>query len=138
CTGNEACSARCSRTAAMLINGQWSTDGFRVQTTDEAGRFVRQVAGFRSWVTPDGAPGPSGEGGFAAEPGRYRLIVALTCPWASRTLIARKLKGLEHVIALSIVEPAMTDQGWRFGDETSRGALGVTYLHELYSRARPD
>ena len=122
----------------MLINGQWSTDGFRVQTTDEAGRFVRQVAGFRSWVTPDGAPGPSGEGGFAAEPGRYRLIVALTCPWASRTLIARKLKGLEHVIALSIVEPAMTDQGWRFGDETSRGALGVTYLHELYSRARPD
>jgi putative glutathione S-transferase len=122
----------------MLINGRWSTDGFRVQTTDETGGFVRQVSGFRSWVTPDGAPGPSGEGGFAAEPGRYRLIVALTCPWASRTLIARKLKGLEQVIALSIVEPAMTDQGWRFGDEADRGALGVTYLHELYSRARPD
>jgi putative glutathione S-transferase len=122
----------------MLINGQWSTEKFGVQTTDETGRFVRQVAGFRSWVTPDGAPGPSGEGGFAAEPGRYRLIVALTCPWASRTLIARKLKGLERAIALSIVEPAMTEQGWRFGDETDRGALGATWLHELYSRARAD
>jgi glutathionyl-hydroquinone reductase len=122
----------------MLINGQWSTDRFRVQTTDESGRFVRQVAGFRCWVTPDGAPGPSGEGGFAAEPGRYRLIVALTCPWASRTLIARKLKGLEQVIALSIVEPAMTDQGWRFGDETDRGALDATFVHEVYTRARPD
>src|SRR5690348_14566886 len=76
----------------MLVNGKWSANWQPVQAKDEKG-FVRQLSTFRNWITPDGAPGPTGEGGFKAEPGRYHLYVALICPWASRTLIGRKLKG---------------------------------------------
>lgn len=124
----------------MLVDGKWMADWQPVQAKDAKGGFVRQISGFRSHVTPDGAPGPTGEGGFAAQAGRYHLYVALICPWASRTLIARKLKGLEEVVSVSIVEPALTDQGWRFG--TYPGATpdevnGVTYMHELYTRADP-
>lgn len=122
----------------MLVDGKWTADWQPVQATDANGGFVRQVSGFRSFVTPDGAPGPTGEGGFPAEAGRYHLYVALICPWASRTLIARKLKGLEDAISVSVVEPALTEEGWRFGDYpgADRDTLnGVTFLHELYSRA---
>lgn len=124
----------------MLIEGKWMEDWQPVQAKDEKGGFVRQTSSFRHWVTPDGSPGPTGDGGFAAEAGRYHLYVALICPWASRTLIARRLKGLEAAISVSVVEPALTDQGWRFGDypgsdrDTLNGAL---YLHELYTRADP-
>ena len=100
----------------MLVNGTWTADWQPVQAKDAKGGFVRQTSSFRNWVTPDGAPGPTGEGGFAAEAGRYHLYVALICPWASRTLIGRKLKRLEEVVSVSVVEPALTDQGWRFGD----------------------
>ena len=124
----------------MLVDGKWTADWHPVQASDAKGGFVRQVSGFRNWVTPDGAPGPTGAGGFEAEPGRYHLYVALICPWASRTLIARKLKRLENVVSISVVEPALTEQGWRFG--TTPGATpdevnGVTYMHELYTRADP-
>jgi len=124
----------------MLVNGHWNADWHPVQASDERGAFVRQTSSFRNWITPDGAAGPTGEAGFAAEPGRYHLYAALICPWASRTLIARKLKKLERLISVSIVEPALTDQGWRFGDTpgADRDAVnGATYLHELYSRADP-
>ena len=77
----------------MLVDGKWIENWQPVQKADEKGRFVRQVSSFRNWITPDGKPGPTGEGGFEAEPGRYRLYVALICPWASRTLIARKLRA---------------------------------------------
>lgn len=122
----------------MLVDGKWTADWQPVQATDAKGGFVRQVSGFRSFVTPDGAPGPTGEGGFPAEAGRYHLYVALICPWASRTLIARKLKGLKDAISVSVVEPALTEEGWRFGDYpgADRDTLnGATFLHELYSRA---
>ena len=122
----------------MLVEGRWTQDWQPVQAKDEKGGFVRQASQFRNWVTPGGEPGPTGEGGFAAEPGRYHLYVALICPWASRTLIARKLKGLEEAIAISVVEPAMTEQGWRFGDypgATADSINGATYLHEIYTRA---
>ena len=122
----------------MLVNGKWTEDWQPVQAKDAKGGFVRQTSSFRNWVTPDGTPGPTGEGGFAAEAGRYHLYVALICPWASRTLIARKLKKLEDVVSVSVVEPALTDQGWRFGDYpgADRDELnGATFLHELYSRA---
>ena len=99
----------------MLIDGKWTANWQPVQKADEKGRFVRQVSAFRNWITPDGSPGPTGFGGFAAEPGRYRLYVALICPWASRTLIARKLKGLEEMIPVTTVNPALGDQGWQFG-----------------------
>lgn len=124
----------------MLVDGKWTADWQPVQAKDEKGGFVRQISSFRNWVTPDGSPGPTGTGGFAAEPGRYHLYVALICPWASRTLIARRLKGLEDVISVSVVEPALTDQGWRFGDYpgADRDTLnGATYMHELYTRADP-
>lgn len=124
----------------MLVNGKWTADWQPVQAKDEKGGFVRQVSSFRNWVTPDGSAGPTGEGGFAAEAGRYHLYVALICPWASRTLVARKLKGLENAISVSVVEPALTDEGWRFGDYpgSDRDEVnGATYMHELYSRADP-
>ena len=124
----------------MLVDGTWTKDWQPVQGTDEKGGFVRQVSGFRAWVTPDGAPGPTGEGGFPAQAGRYHLYVGYICPWASRALMARKLKGLEEAISVSVVEPALTDQGWRFGDYpgADRDTLnGATYMHELYSRADP-
>ena len=78
----------------MLVNGKWEGDGQMRKSTDSRGQFVRQVSTFRNWVTPDGAPGPTGGGGFTAAPGRYHLYVALNCPWACRTLIFRKLKNI--------------------------------------------
>ena len=124
----------------MLMNGKWVADWQPVQAKDEKGGFVRQTSSFRNWVTPDGAPGPTGEGGFKADPGRYHLYVALICPWASRTLIGRKLKGLEDVISVSVVEPELSDQGWRFGDANGADldtVNGATFLHEIYTRADP-
>ena len=124
----------------MLVNGKWSSDWQPVQAKDDKGGFVRQSSSFRNWVTPDGSAGPTGKDGFKAEKGRYHLYIALICPWASRTLMARKLKGLEDVISLSIVEPKMTDEGWRFGDYP--GAIpdnvnGATYMHQIYTKADP-
>ena len=124
----------------MLVKGRWVSDWHPVQATDEKGGFVRQTSSFRNWITPDGSAGPTGEGSFPAEKGRYHLYVAYICPWASRTLIARKLKKLEEVVSLSVVEPALTDQGWRFGDypgATRDEVNGATYLHEIYTLADP-
>lgn len=124
----------------MLVNGKWTADWQPVQATDAKGGFVRQTSGFRNWVTVDGEAGPTGAGGFKAEAGRYHLYVALICPWASRTLIGRKLKGLEDVISVSVVEPQLTDFGWRFGDfpGADRDSVnGATYLHEIYTKADP-
>lgn len=120
----------------MLIEGKWTEDWQPVQATDAKGGFVRQISSFRNWVTPDGAPGPTGTGGFAAEAGRYHLYVALICPWAHRTLIARKLKGLEAAISISVVEPALTPQGWRFA-EGADAVNGAGYMHEIYTAADP-
>jgi putative glutathione S-transferase len=124
----------------MLVDGKWTAEWHPVQAKDEKGGFVRQTSSFRNWVTPDGSAGPTGEGGFAAEAGRYHLYVALICPWASRTLIGRKLKKLDDVISVSVVEPALTDQGWRFGDYPGSDhdeLNGSTYLHQIYTRADP-
>jgi putative glutathione S-transferase len=124
----------------MLVNGQWTAEWHPAQVTDAKGRFVRQTSSFRNWVTPDGSPGPAEWGGFKAEAGRYHLYVALVCPWASRTLIARKLKGLDGVVGVSVVEPALTGQGWRFGEypgATRDTVSGATYLDEIYTRADP-
>lgn len=125
----------------MLINGKWTADWHPVQATDARGGFVRQTSSFRHWVTPDGAAGITGDAGFIAEPDRYHLYVALICPWASRTLIARRLKGLEAVISVSVVEPQLLDEGWHFGDYpgADRDELnGTEWLHQLYTRAAPD
>ena len=125
----------------MLVNGKWVADWQPVQKADEKGRFVRQTSSFRNWITPDGSPGPTGEGAFKAEAGRYRLYVALICPWASRTLIARELKGLADLIPVTAVNPRLSPQGWQFGGYPGADAdplFGATYLHELYTRADPE
>ena len=129
----------------MLIKGRWARDFHPVHDTDEEGGFVREDAGFRSWITPDGSAGPTGEAGFKAEAGRYHLYVALICPWASRTLMARTLKGLEQVVGVTVVDPRLTDKVWRFGGY-GRSCPGAEadplyqfeYVYELYLRARPD
>lgn len=124
----------------MLVNGKWTTNWQPVQAKDGQGRFVRQVSSFRNWITADGSPGPTGTGGFKAEAGRYRLFVALICPWASRTLIARKLKGLEALIPVTVVNPVLTNEGWAFGSYPGADAdpvQGAAHLHELYTRADP-
>ncbi|RAS65440.1 putative glutathione S-transferase [Vibrio diazotrophicus] len=122
----------------MLVDGKWTKDWKAMQKADEKGRFVRQVSSFRNWITPDGSAGPTGTGGFKAEAGRYRLYVAYICPWASRTLMARKLKGLDEYIEVTVVNPVLTNQGWSFsqyaGSDTDP-LFNSQYLHEIYTRA---
>lgn len=89
----------------MLGEGQWVENWQPVQAKDEQGGFVRETSSFRNWVTVDGVPGLTGDGGFEAEVGRYPLYVALICRWASRILIVRRLKGLEQAISVSVVKP---------------------------------
>ena len=105
-----------------VVDGVWADDSFD-KARMEGGRFNRPTTKVRNWVTPGGSPGPSGEGGFAAETGRYHLYVSLSCPWAHRTVIFRKLKGLENVISMSTVSPDMLLDGWTFNtDEGTHGA----------------
>jgi len=122
-----------------LVDGIWQDVGY--ETARHGGRFVRADSVFRNWVTPDGAPGPSGEGGFPAEPGRYHLYVAYACPWAHRTLIFRALKGLEPHIGVSIVHPDMLSDGWTFRDDypgaTGDPLYGLEFLRDLYLKADP-
>ncbi len=124
----------------MLVDGKWTAEWHPVQATDAKGGFVRQISGFRNWVTPDGSAGPTGEDGFKAEAGRYHLYVALICPWASRTLIGRKLKKLDRAISVSVVEPALSPEGWRFGTYPGSNLdtlNGATYMHQIYTSADP-
>jgi putative glutathione S-transferase len=124
----------------MLVDGKWVANWQPVQAADGKGRFIRQTSQFRNWITPDGSPGPTGQGGFKAEAGRYRLYVALICPWASRTLMARSLKGLADLIPVTVVNPTLTDEGWQFGgypgaDEDA--LFQSRYMHQIYTRADP-
>jgi putative glutathione S-transferase len=122
----------------LLIDGKWHDRWYDTDAT--GGRIERTESSFRSWVTPDGAPGPSGRGGFAAEPGRYHLYVSLACPWAHRTLIMRELKGLTGAVTVSVVHWRMLANGWTFeqGPGTVPDTInGATYLHEVYTRADP-
>ncbi|WP_226665057.1 glutathione S-transferase family protein [Microbulbifer aggregans] len=125
----------------MLVNGIWKEHWQPVQQADDDGRFIRQTSSFRNWVTVDGSAGVSGRGGFRAEAGRYHLYVAYICPWASRALMARQLKGLTDVVSVSVVNPVLTEQGWAFGGFSGSdddAVNGARYMHELYTRAAPD
>ncbi len=107
---------------------------------NQAGEFVRWESQFRSWVTPTGEAGPTGDSGFKAEPGRYHLYVSLACPWAHRTLIYRRLKRLESVITVSVVHPVMPKESWVFGSypgSTVDHVHGYHKLAQLYERVRP-
>ena len=106
----------------------------------EDGEFVRTTSGFRNWVTADGSAGPSGSAGFQAEPGRYHLYISHACPWAHRTMIFRKLKGLEDVISVSVVHPMMPAESWVFGEypgSTEDHLFDAKFLYEIYERAEP-
>ena len=123
----------------LLVDGQWQDKWYDTKASE--GRFEREDAGFRNWVTADGSAGPSGIGGFKAEPNRYHLYVSLACPWAHRTTIYRKLKGLEDMISLSIVHPFMGDKGWTFAEGAGVIAdpiVKADYLYEVYIAAKPD
>ncbi|MBK3392456.1 glutathione S-transferase family protein [Psychrobacter sp. M9-54-1] len=123
----------------LLVDGQWQDKWYDTEASD--GRFVREDAGFRNWVTADGSAGPTGVGGFKAEANRYHLYVSLACPWAHRTTIYRKLKGLEDMISLSVVHPFMGDKGWTFAEGAGVIAdpiVNASYLYEVYVAAKPD
>ena len=130
----------------MMINGQWAKDWNPVQAKDEKGRFVRQTSSFRHQIVRASSARRTGktvaaaEADFIAEPGRYRLYAAYICPWACRTLIARKLKGLEEIIPVTIVNPVLTSEGWAFGGHEEADEdpeLGAHHIHQLYSKANP-
>src|SRR5882672_11096939 len=110
----------------LMVDGRWQDVWY--DTKASQGRFVRTEAQFRNWITPDGRAGPTGEGGFPAARGRYHLYVALSCPWAHRTIIFRRLKQLEDVVSMSVVEPIQGEQGWQFG--TYPGATPDTVNHK--------
>src|SRR3984893_17427398 len=113
----------------------------------ESGEFQRQEDAFREWISNDGSTP------YPAAPGRYHLYVSLACPWASRTIIFRKLKGLEDVIGLTIVDPFRDEKGWAFRDpelskpgsdlkkldnfESTDPINGFRYLSEAYKATDP-
>jgi putative glutathione S-transferase len=121
-----------------LLEGKWRAEGDLPH--DKTGRFVRPDAAFRNWVTAEGAPGPTGVGSFHAAAGRYHLIVSLACPWAHRTLIFRKLKGLESMVSVSVVHWLLAERGWTF--DAGPGVIpdpifGFERLSQFYVKARP-
>ena len=123
----------------LLVDGQWVDQWYDTKKT--GGRFVRTQTQFRSWITADGSAGPTGQAGYKAEANRYHLYVSLACPWASRTLMIRTLKGLEDMISISVVHPLMLEHGWTF--EEGEGVIGdpifqVRYLHQVYTAVEPD
>jgi len=122
----------------LLVDGQWHDQWYDTDST--GGRFERSKSQFRNWVTAEGSAGPTGQAGFQAEAGRYHLYVSLACPWAHRTLIFRKLKGLEKMIDLSVVHWYMAEQGWTF--QQGSGVIADTvnqaeYMHQIYTQADP-
>lgn len=123
----------------LLIDGEWHDKWY--DTSASGGRFIRSESQFRNWITADGSAGPSGEGGFKAESGRYHLYVSLACPWAHRTLILRALKGLEDMISVSVVHWLMRENGWTFAE--GPGVVPDTlnnaeFLYQVYTAAQPD
>jgi putative glutathione S-transferase len=123
----------------LLVDGKWKDQWY--DTDASGGRFQRSESAFRNWITADGSGGPTGKGGFKAEPGRYHLFVALACPWAHRTLIFRKLKGLESMISISVVNPIMREHGWTFrpGYKVHPDPIiNAEFMHQLYTHAKRD
>jgi putative glutathione S-transferase len=123
----------------LLVDGEWHDQWY--DTDKSGGRFIRSDSQFRHWITADGSPGPTGEGGFKAEPNRYHLYISYACPWASRAMIMRSLKGLEDIISVSVVNPLMAEHGWTFAEAEGvvpDPVMDADYLHEIYTKAEPE
>lgn len=123
----------------LLVDGVWKDQWYDTDKT--GGKFERSESRFRNWITPDGAEGPTGSGGFTPDSGRYHLYVSLACPWAHRSLIFRKLKALDDHIGVSVVHPDMLDEGWTFRTDfdgaTGDPLFGAEFAHQIYTRADP-
>ena len=119
----------------LLVKGVWKTDWY--DTESSGGEFIRGETQFRKWIGADAD--------FQAEPDRYHLYVSLACPWAHRTLIFRKLKGLERVVSVSLVAAEMLENGWEIDDQLSKDLQyesspieSISYLREVYTMVKPD
>ena len=122
-----------------LVEGRWQDVWY--DTKENKGHFKRAESQFRNWVTADGSAGPSGRQGFKAETGRYHLYVSYACPWAHRTLIFRKLKKLEDLVSVSVVDYLMLENGWEFKKRdgaTGDDLFGSDYLYQVYLKADPN
>ncbi len=119
----------------VMIDGRYQVEE-PAPRTDAAGRYQRARSTLRHWITTGGGPGPTGDGGFVAESGRYHLFVSWSCPWAHRALLARVVLGLEDAITVSFAEPRRDEQGWIYSKsgEFSDPLLGIRALHQVYSR----
>ena len=123
----------------LLVDGEWHDKWY--DTEESGGRFIRSDSQFRNWITKDGSSGPTGDGGFKAEPNRYHLYISYACPWASRAMIMRSLKGLEDIISVSVVNPLMAEHGWTFEDGPGvvpDPVIDANYMHEIYTKEDPD
>lgn len=123
----------------LLVDGVWHDKWYDTSKSD--GKFQREQAQLRNWVTADGEAGPTGEAGFKAESGRYHLYVSLACPWAHRTLIFRQLKGLEQHISVSVVSPDMLESGWSFDQATGStgdALFNSEFMHQIYTQNNPE
>lgn len=123
----------------LLVDGKWHDQWY--DTKKSGGRFIRSDSQFRNWVTKDGSAGPTGEGGYKAEPNRYHLYVSYACPWANRTLIMRQLKGLGDIISVSVVNPLMKEHGWTFDRGPGVVAdpiINADYMYEIYTHVDPE
>ena len=123
----------------LLVDGVWQDKWY--DTKASSGKFKREEAQLRNWITANGSAGPSGDSGFKAESGRYHLYVSLACPWAHRTLIFRTLKGLDPHISASVVSPDMLENGWTFDknqQSTGDHLFDHKYMHQVYTTAKPD
>ena len=112
----------------LLVNGEWVDKWYDTEKSD--GKFVRQDSRFRDTISS--AP----QSKFTPEAGRYHLYVSLACPWAHRTIIFRKLKQLEDIISMSIVEAPMMENGWEFGEQGDP-LYNLDYAYQLYLKADP-
>ena len=123
----------------LLVDGVWTDQWYDTKST--AGRFERPQSSLRNWVTKDGSAGITGISGYKAETSRYHLYISLACPWAHRTLIFRKLKGLESCIDISVVHWLMEENGWTFKEGPGVIADSVNhaqFMHQVYTKAKPD
>jgi len=123
----------------LLVDGEWHDQWYDTEKT--GGRFIRSDSQYRHWITRDGSAGPTGDGGFKAEPNRYHLYISYACPWASRAMIMRSLKGLEDIISVSVVNPLMAEHGWTFDSApgvVKDPVMDADYLHQIYTKNDPN